>query len=263
MLTSTTAVLEQDVEVIGEISAEIWFRSPSAIGDLLSRRQDVLGQQRVPAGPAGPSAPGAGAAGSCRRSPGARPGAGKVDERRPLPLVDSSFGEIGTQPAREARPDSAPALVVLYRVTANVMRVKSTWRYTRSHATAHPSAAAALGEEINAHTVDLMNRAQHEGLLAPDADLEWTRISPHRTRTHWPHSSSTPAYTAQAHAAGPRGAPAAKASSGEPESADHNGRRRGRRARRRRGVPAGGDPGGAPGHGAWRGRMGKHVVRLN
>ena len=75
----------------------------------------------------------------------------------------------------EARPDSAPALVALYRVTANVMRVKSTWRYTLSHATAHTSAAAALWEEINAHTVELLNRAQDEGLLAHDADLEWTR----------------------------------------------------------------------------------------
>jgi AcrR family transcriptional regulator len=75
----------------------------------------------------------------------------------------------------EARPDSAPALVALYRVTANVMRVKSTWRYTLSHATAHTSAAAALWEEINGHTVELLNRAQHEGLLAPDADLDWTR----------------------------------------------------------------------------------------
>ncbi|MGW6521770.1 TetR/AcrR family transcriptional regulator [Streptomyces sp. NPDC054950] len=75
----------------------------------------------------------------------------------------------------EARPDSAPALVALYRVTANVMRVKSTWRYTLSHATAHTSAAAALWEEINAHTVELLNRAQDEGLLARDADLEWTR----------------------------------------------------------------------------------------
>ena len=37
----------------------------------------------------------------------------------------------------EARPDSAPALVALYRVTANVLRVKSTWRFTLSHATPH------------------------------------------------------------------------------------------------------------------------------
>ncbi|MDX2528406.1 TetR/AcrR family transcriptional regulator [Streptomyces europaeiscabiei] len=75
----------------------------------------------------------------------------------------------------EARPDSAPALVALYRVTANVMRVKNTWRYTLSHATAHTPAAAALWAEIDAHTVQLLDRAQHEGLLAPDTDLDWTR----------------------------------------------------------------------------------------
>ncbi|MCX5356228.1 TetR/AcrR family transcriptional regulator [Streptomyces mirabilis] len=76
----------------------------------------------------------------------------------------------------EARPDSAPALVALYRVTANVLRVKNTWRYTLSHATAHtPAAAVALWAEIDAHTVKLLTRAQGEGILAPDADLEWTR----------------------------------------------------------------------------------------
>ncbi|MCX4432175.1 TetR/AcrR family transcriptional regulator [Streptomyces mirabilis] len=75
----------------------------------------------------------------------------------------------------EARPDAAPALVALYRVTANVLRVKSTWRFTLSHATAHTEAAAALWSEINAHTHELLTRAQREGLLAPDADLEWTR----------------------------------------------------------------------------------------
>ncbi|MGW2240210.1 TetR/AcrR family transcriptional regulator [Streptomyces sp. NPDC001759] len=75
----------------------------------------------------------------------------------------------------EARPDAAPALVALHRVTANVLRVKNTWRFTLSHATAHTPTAAALWDEIDTHTVDLMNRAQREGLLAPDADLAWTR----------------------------------------------------------------------------------------
>ncbi|WP_405778707.1 TetR/AcrR family transcriptional regulator [Streptomyces sp. NBC_01378] len=75
----------------------------------------------------------------------------------------------------EARPDSAPALVALYRVTANVLRVKNTWRFTLSHATAHTPAAVALWAEIDAHTVKLLTRVQREGLLAPDADLEWTR----------------------------------------------------------------------------------------
>ncbi|MFJ1729986.1 TetR/AcrR family transcriptional regulator [Streptomyces sp. NPDC088254] len=75
----------------------------------------------------------------------------------------------------EARPDSAPALVALYRVTANVLRVKNTWRFTLSHATPHTGAAAAVWEEIDAYTVELLARAQNEGLLAPDADLDWTR----------------------------------------------------------------------------------------
>ncbi|MFI9169742.1 TetR/AcrR family transcriptional regulator [Streptomyces lincolnensis] len=75
----------------------------------------------------------------------------------------------------EARPDAAPALVALYRVTANVLRVKNTWRFTLSHSTSHTPAAAALWEEIDTRTVDLLNRAQREGLLAPDTDLDWTR----------------------------------------------------------------------------------------
>ncbi|KND37291.1 TetR/AcrR family transcriptional regulator [Streptomyces acidiscabies] len=75
----------------------------------------------------------------------------------------------------EARPDAAPALVALHRVTANVLRVKSTWRFTLSHATAHTETAAALWEEIDTHTVSLLTRAQHEGLLAPGADLDWAR----------------------------------------------------------------------------------------
>jgi AcrR family transcriptional regulator len=75
----------------------------------------------------------------------------------------------------EARPDSAPALVALYRVTANVLRVKSAWRFTLSHTTPHSDAAVAIWADINARTLNLLTRAQREGLLAPATDLEWTR----------------------------------------------------------------------------------------
>jgi AcrR family transcriptional regulator len=75
----------------------------------------------------------------------------------------------------DARPDSAPALVALYRVTSNVLRVKAAWRFTLSHTNAHTEAAAALWAEIDAHTVELLTRAQREGLLAPDTDLDWVR----------------------------------------------------------------------------------------
>jgi AcrR family transcriptional regulator len=75
----------------------------------------------------------------------------------------------------DARPNSAPALVALYRVTANVLRVKSAWRFTLTHNTSLSDAAAALWAEIDARTVELLSRAQREGLLAPATDLDWMR----------------------------------------------------------------------------------------
>src|SRR5436305_376342 len=75
----------------------------------------------------------------------------------------------------EARPNSAPALVALYRATANVLRVKSAWRFTLTHNTSLSETAAALWADIDAHTVDLLARAQREGLLAETTDLDWIR----------------------------------------------------------------------------------------
>lgn len=75
----------------------------------------------------------------------------------------------------EARPDAAPALVALYRVTANVLRTKSAWRFTLGNPMADTSAAAAIWAEINAGTLKLLARAQREGLLDKATDLEWTR----------------------------------------------------------------------------------------
>jgi AcrR family transcriptional regulator len=75
----------------------------------------------------------------------------------------------------EARPNSAPALVALYRVTANVLRVKSAWRFTLTHNTSLSEAAAALRADIDAYTVELLARAQREGLLGPATDLDWMR----------------------------------------------------------------------------------------
>jgi AcrR family transcriptional regulator len=75
----------------------------------------------------------------------------------------------------EARPNSAPALVAMYRVTANVLQVKSAWRFTLTHNSSLSEAAAALWADIDAHTVELLARAQREGLLAQATDLDWMR----------------------------------------------------------------------------------------
>jgi AcrR family transcriptional regulator len=75
----------------------------------------------------------------------------------------------------EARPDAAPALVALHRVTANALRVKNAWRFTLGNPMADTSAAAAIWADVKARTLELLKRAQREGLLDPAADLEWTR----------------------------------------------------------------------------------------
>jgi AcrR family transcriptional regulator len=75
----------------------------------------------------------------------------------------------------DARPDSAPALVALYRVTSNVLRVKSAWRFSLTHHISLSDAAAALWAEIEARTAELLSRAQREGLLAAATDLDWMR----------------------------------------------------------------------------------------
>jgi AcrR family transcriptional regulator len=74
-----------------------------------------------------------------------------------------------------ARPDAAPAIVALHRVTANALRVKNAWRFTLGNPMADTSAAAAIWADIKARTLELLKRAQREGLLDPAADLEWTR----------------------------------------------------------------------------------------
>ncbi|MFJ6728448.1 MULTISPECIES: TetR/AcrR family transcriptional regulator [unclassified Streptomyces] len=75
----------------------------------------------------------------------------------------------------EARPDIGPALVAFYRVTGSVLRVKSTWRFAITHATRRSDAATALWVEIDARSLAMLKRAQGEGLLAADADLDWAR----------------------------------------------------------------------------------------
>lgn len=78
----------------------------------------------------------------------------------------------------EARPDTAPPLVALHRVTANVLRVKGAWSYALGNPADRSGATGGTGAvwaDINARCLELFRRARHEGLLRPEADPEWTR----------------------------------------------------------------------------------------
>ena len=115
---------------------------------------------------------------------------------------------------QEARPNSAPALVALYRVTANVLRVKSAWRFTLNHDASLSEAAAALWAgstptlsncwpERSARdssprppTWTGCDRCITPCSAKPSTDPALNRTPVRRILTPSPHSSSTRCYTA-------------------------------------------------------------------
>ncbi|WP_323371350.1 TetR/AcrR family transcriptional regulator [Streptomyces katsurahamanus] len=73
------------------------------------------------------------------------------------------------------RPETAPPLVALHQITANVIQVKSGWRYTVGQPQLRAPEAVAAHDRIFAKGQLLLGRAQQAGLLRADADLEWAR----------------------------------------------------------------------------------------
>ncbi|MFI0898311.1 TetR/AcrR family transcriptional regulator [Streptomyces sp. NPDC020983] len=74
-----------------------------------------------------------------------------------------------------ARPGSAPPLVALYQITANVLRVKTNWSFAMNRPAAEHPEAARVHADVRATCISLLRRAQDAGVLRPDADLDWTR----------------------------------------------------------------------------------------
>ncbi|GHB05881.1 TetR family transcriptional regulator [Streptomyces termitum] len=75
----------------------------------------------------------------------------------------------------DGRPDTAPPLVAMHRITANVLQVKGAWAFALGVAQDPDSEAAALQRDIAVRCVAVLKRAQDAGLIAPDADLDWVR----------------------------------------------------------------------------------------
>ncbi|GGS78621.1 hypothetical protein GCM10010156_41680 [Planobispora rosea] len=79
-----------------------------------------------------------------------------------------------------ARPSTAPPQVAMYQATANVLRVKSGWRFALT-SQGPPSGERARAEaaRIEADTIGkcdiAIRRAQQEGVIRPDADPLWVR----------------------------------------------------------------------------------------
>ncbi|MEB3370964.1 TetR/AcrR family transcriptional regulator [Saccharopolyspora mangrovi] len=71
------------------------------------------------------------------------------------------------------RPGTAPPLVALHQVTANVIDVKSGWRFTLNHTHPASDAVSTLQDQITHRCLQLLARAQQAGLLPAETDLSW------------------------------------------------------------------------------------------
>ncbi|MEV6974572.1 helix-turn-helix domain-containing protein [Kitasatospora sp. NPDC093806] len=93
-------------------------------------------------------------------------------------LVEALAAEAAAKLAEaieDGYPETAPPLVALHRATANVLRVKGAWGFALGPAVLQSEQAARTHAEIARRCVELLGRAQGEGVIAADADLEWVR----------------------------------------------------------------------------------------
>ncbi|WP_371497926.1 TetR/AcrR family transcriptional regulator [Kitasatospora sp. NBC_00374] len=87
-------------------------------------------------------------------------------------LAASAVRQLATA-IEESRPDSSPALVVMHRATANVIRVKGAWSFALNLPAQEGSEAADGWAEIDRRCLELLTRARQEGVIDPAADLSW------------------------------------------------------------------------------------------
>ncbi|MFI7009273.1 TetR/AcrR family transcriptional regulator [Streptomyces sp. NPDC050145] len=93
-------------------------------------------------------------------------------------LIDALASSAARQLARavdDGRPDTAPPLVAMHRITANVLQIKGAWAFALGLPAEPDSEAAAVHEGIDRSCVALLERARAERLIDEAADLEWVR----------------------------------------------------------------------------------------
>ncbi|GAA2975031.1 TetR/AcrR family transcriptional regulator [Actinokineospora diospyrosa] len=111
-----------------------------------------------------------------------------------------------------AHPDTAPPLVALHQITAEVLRVKLGWPFAMTESFAPGSKWAQGQQQLVTRCVALLARAQAAGLVAADADLPWTcqvyyaliGEAAHNTTGTDPHELATKVIDTLLHGAGPR-----------------------------------------------------------
>jgi AcrR family transcriptional regulator len=93
-------------------------------------------------------------------------------------LIEALASSAARQLARaveDGRPDTAPPLVAMHRITANVLQVKSAWAFALELPAAPDSEAGLLHRDFARTCVAVLRRAQDERLIDAAADLDWVR----------------------------------------------------------------------------------------
>ncbi|MFF3490481.1 TetR/AcrR family transcriptional regulator [Streptomyces sp. NPDC002795] len=92
-----------------------------------------------------------------------------------IEALASSAARQLAQAVEDGRPDTAPPLVAMHRITANVLQVKSAWAFALELPADPDSEAAELHQGINSRCLAVLQRAQAEKLVDEAADLDWVR----------------------------------------------------------------------------------------
>jgi AcrR family transcriptional regulator len=79
------------------------------------------------------------------------------------------------QAVDDGRPDTAPPLVAMHRITANVLQVKGAWAFALGLPADPDSEAAVLHQDIARRCTAVLQRAQDGNLIDEAADLDWVR----------------------------------------------------------------------------------------
>ncbi|NRQ37714.1 TetR/AcrR family transcriptional regulator [Nonomuraea sp. NN258] len=93
-------------------------------------------------------------------------------------LIDALASSAARQLARavdDGRPDTAPPLVAMHRITANVLQVKSAWAFALGLPAEPGGEAALLQQDVARRCIGVLRRAQADKLIDEAADLEWVR----------------------------------------------------------------------------------------
>ncbi|WP_262403381.1 TetR/AcrR family transcriptional regulator [Actinomadura sp. CNU-125] len=92
-----------------------------------------------------------------------------------IEALASSAARRLAQAVDDGRPDTAPPLVAMHRITANVLQVKSAWAFALGLPTNPDSEAAVLQQDIARRCTAVLKRAQADKLIDDAADLDWVR----------------------------------------------------------------------------------------